>query len=155
MTIFIKYFINSKNYILSGILFDPFEYLFTHLLLQCVNFKIKVGVLSIISNRHINVKYAKIKGDKHTYHIMYDLIYKPSALYNQINSKSLFWETYNYNRQTQENIRSYSCTRDQVIYSLATLDYCQRWLVLNPFPTNKHQVIEMHMLHKQCELKFK
>ena len=50
---------------------------------------------------------------------------------------------------------SYSYTCDQEINRLATLDYGQRWLVLNPIPNNKHQVIKIHLLHKLCDLKFK
>ena len=38
-------------------------------------------------------------------------------------------------------------TCDQEIYRYATLDYGQWWLVLNPFPDNKHQVIKFHTLH--------
>ena len=41
---------------------------------------------------------------------------------------------------------------DQESYRLPTLDYGQRWLVLNPFPNSKHQVIKFHTLQKLCDL---
>ena len=43
---------------------------------------------------------------------------------------------------------------DQEIYILSTLDYDQRWLVLNPFSNNIHQATKILMLHKLCDLKF-
>ena len=43
--------------------------------------------------------------------------------------------------------KSDSNTCDQEIYRLATLDYGQRWLVLNPILNNKHKVMKIHMLH--------
>ena len=41
------------------------------------------------------------------------------------------------------------------LQTIATLDYGQRWQVLNPFPNNKHQVIKSRNLHKLNDLKFK
>ena len=62
-------------------------------------------------------------------------------------------KTCNYKENTLKWSYSYTC--DQEIYWLATLDYGQRWLALNPFPNNKHQVINIHMLHKLWDLQFK
>ena len=57
------------------------------------------------------------------------------------------------NRQLQKAYtRKYMIAIYVEMYRFATLDYGQRWLVLNSFPNNKHQVIKFHILHKNVTL---
>ena len=68
--------------------------------------------------------------------------------------KRLFWETYIYKDHSKRSFLQlyiWSMKRSR----LATLDYGQWWLVLNPFRNNKHQVLKIHMLHILWDLQFK
>ena len=57
----------------------------------------------------------------------------------KIESQSIYFEIHTITKSAQRNHPSYSLKCDQEIYRLATPDYGQRWLVLNPIPNNKHQ----------------
>ena len=68
--------------------------------------------------------------------------------------QNVYFEKHTTTEGKHSKQRSYSYTCDQEIYRLATLDCGQRWLVLNPIPNNKHQVIKFHLSRKQRDHKF-
>ena len=73
----------------------------------------------------------------------------------EVQSQSVYFEKHIITKNPQKYDLSAIHVIKRSIYTLATLDYGQRWLVLNPLLNNKHQVIKIHMLDKLCDLKFK
>ena len=57
----------------------------------------------------------------------------------KVKAKSVYLRDIYIQLQRAQKKRSYSYTCDLEINRLATPDYGQRWLVLNPIPNNKHQ----------------
>ena len=81
----------------------------------------------------------------------------PLKMWQILNVKSnqnLLFEEHTITNSVQKEW-SYSYTCDQEIYRFTTLDYGQRWLVLNPIPNDKLQVKKKSHVHQLCDLRFK
>ena len=108
----------------------------------------------LIKSQEIRQEYFKTSSPRRSRCVpIWTTAHLSSTIINgKVKFKRLFLRTCNYYIETQKN----ELTAIHVIKrsnTLVTLEYGQRWLVLNPFPSNKHQSIKNFMLQNYTALK--